>query len=82
MHPKYSVVAPVFNESEGIGDFIQEVARVLHKLGESWELVLVNDGSSDESREKNLRGTVPIPGNYAGGFITQFWSSGGGNSGN
>ena len=61
MHLKYSVVAPVFNESEGIEDFIQEVARVLRKLGESWELVLVNDGSSDGSREKILEAQCQFP---------------------
>lgn len=61
MHLKFSVVAPVFNESEGIEDFIQEVARVLRKLGESWELVLVNDGSSDGSREKILEAQCQFP---------------------
>ncbi|MGC6456210.1 MAG: glycosyltransferase family 2 protein [Coraliomargaritaceae bacterium] len=61
MDPKISVVAPVFNESEGIGEFIEAVARILNELGESWEFVLVNDGSSDSSQEIILKAQSRFP---------------------
>ena len=61
MNPKFSVVAPVYNEAEGIGEFIDAVAGVMGGLGESWELVLVNDGSSDGSREILLEAQARLP---------------------
>jgi dolichol-phosphate mannosyltransferase len=47
--PTLSVVAPVFNEEETVGAFVDRVAAVLHKIGEPYEIVLVNDGSRDGS---------------------------------
>jgi glycosyltransferase involved in cell wall biosynthesis len=44
-----SIVSPVFNEAEGLDTFIQEVKSVLQKTGRSWELLLVDDGSRDNS---------------------------------
>ena len=44
-----SIVAPVYNE-EGVLDALYERVRaVLDGAGETWELVLVNDGSLDRS---------------------------------
>ncbi|MCX7855637.1 MAG: glycosyltransferase family 2 protein [Anaerolineae bacterium] len=47
--PRISVVAPVFNEEETLPEFYRRVRAVMDGLGESWELVLVDDGSSDDS---------------------------------
>lgn len=47
--PVYSIVAPVFNEEETIPHFYERVVAVMEKLGEPFELVLVNDGSRDGS---------------------------------
>src|SRR5437868_2170853 len=47
--PVYSVVAPVFNEQETVPHFYTRVVAVMEGLGEPFELVLVNDGSSDGS---------------------------------
>lgn len=46
-----SVVAPVYNEEKGINAFIEAVVRVLDQGSHKWELVLVNDGSNDETLE-------------------------------
>ena len=46
-----SVVAPVFNEAEGIRSFADAVADELQSLTDSWEIVLVDDGSTDGSWE-------------------------------
>ncbi len=42
-----SLVAPVYNEKECIEEFIQEADGELKKLGRSFEIVCVDDGSSD-----------------------------------
>ena len=47
--PRYSIVAPVFNEAGNLRRFCAEVESALDGLGESWELLLVNDGSDDAS---------------------------------
>ena len=47
--PTYSVVAPVYNEAETLPHFYRRVISVMEGLGESFELVLVDDGSRDDS---------------------------------
>ena len=49
--PTYSIVAPVYNEAGNLPRFYQEVKTALDGLAESWELLLVNDGSDDGSLE-------------------------------
>ncbi len=45
--PELSVIVPVFNESEGIEFFAQELRKAIHDSGLSHEVIFVNDGSSD-----------------------------------
>ena len=47
--PTYSIVAPVFNEEGNITRLHTEIRRVMETTGETWELVLINDGSRDGS---------------------------------
>ena len=47
--PIYSIVVPVFNEAESLSYLYEQVIKVMEKIGEPFELVLVNDGSSDRS---------------------------------
>ncbi len=47
--PKYSVVAPVYNEIGCVQEFNKQVSAAMKTLHESWELVLVDDGSTDGS---------------------------------
>jgi dolichol-phosphate mannosyltransferase len=49
--PKYSIVAPVFNEEEGLGEFHRRTAAIMDQLDGPCELVLVFDGSRDRSPE-------------------------------
>jgi len=46
---KIAVVAPVYNESETVPVLYERLAQVLPGLAEEWELILVNDGSRDET---------------------------------
>ena len=50
--PIYSVVAPIFNEIGNLPEFYRRVKESLDQSGESWELLLVDDGSTDGSTEK------------------------------
>lgn len=47
----YSVVAPVFNEIDCISAFCERVSEVMVSSGKPWELILVDDGSTDGSTE-------------------------------
>lgn len=49
--PTFSVVAPVWNEVATIPLFYDRCRQVLDGLGGTWEIVLVDDGSRDGSRE-------------------------------
>jgi polyisoprenyl-phosphate glycosyltransferase len=51
MSPKYSLIVPVYNEAENIGELYRRVSAVMDKLTESSELILVNDGSRDRTLE-------------------------------
>jgi polyisoprenyl-phosphate glycosyltransferase len=42
-----SVVAPAFNEGDVLPSFLARLVAVLESTGEEWEVVLVDDGSSD-----------------------------------
>ncbi len=50
-HPTLSVVAPCFNEEGVLHELYRRISAVLDGAGESWELVLVNDGSRDRTPE-------------------------------
>ncbi|HYE17131.1 MAG TPA: glycosyltransferase family 2 protein [Tepidisphaeraceae bacterium] len=47
--PTISVVVPVFNEEENLPELIRRTTVALEGTGESWEMVLVDDGSRDGS---------------------------------
>jgi len=47
--PKYSVVVPFHNEEENVTALYDRLKEVMEQVGESFELVLVDDGSSDRS---------------------------------
>jgi dolichol-phosphate mannosyltransferase len=46
-----SVVIPVYNEEENLPSLISELTEVLGGLGKSYEMVFVDDGSTDQSRK-------------------------------
>jgi len=47
----YTVIIPLKNEEESIGDLIQELASVMHGLKAPWEVICVEDGSTDKTFE-------------------------------
>jgi glycosyltransferase involved in cell wall biosynthesis len=47
----YSVIAPIYNEHESLPELYRRVSAVMNGNGEPWELLLVDDGSTDGSTE-------------------------------
>ena len=47
MGPELSVVVPLYNEAESLQPLVEQLLAALRPLGRSFELVLVDDGSSD-----------------------------------
>lgn len=45
------MVVPVFNSSRSLADLVEQLERVLREIGRPFELILVNDGSEDDSWE-------------------------------
>jgi glycosyltransferase involved in cell wall biosynthesis len=50
--PQVSVIIPVLNEADTVMELAQRVAEVLDRLGRRFEIVFVDDGSADETRQK------------------------------
>lgn len=48
---KLSIVVSVYNEEEVLNEFHKELSHVLSKLNDRTEIIYVNDGSFDDSRE-------------------------------
>ncbi len=49
--PVFSIVAPIYNEVGNIRELHRRISEVMTSTDESWELVMVNDGSTDGSAE-------------------------------
>lgn len=47
--PFLSVVAPMYNEGPVVELFYDRTSRVLDSLGKNWEIVIVDDGSRDDT---------------------------------
>jgi polyisoprenyl-phosphate glycosyltransferase len=45
--PEIGVVIPVFNEASNVGPLLARLAPVLDRVATSWEVLFVDDGSSD-----------------------------------
>jgi glycosyltransferase involved in cell wall biosynthesis len=55
-----SVIIPVFNEELTIGNVIERVKGVLQKLGFKYEIIVVDDFSTDKSLELSNRQRVKV----------------------
>lgn len=48
---QYSVVVPFYNEQDIVEKLCKRLTKVMKKVGKSYELILVNDGSTDSTGE-------------------------------
>src|SRR6185503_15027460 len=64
VRPAVSVVIPIFNEADNLEDLHRELTAALEGMGRPYEIILVDDGSTDgslarmadlESRDRRLR---------------------------
>ena len=56
-----SIVVPIYNEEESLRFLVNQLLDVLRPMNESFELVLVNDGSSDNSEEVMRKLSLEVP---------------------
>ena len=47
---KYSVVVPLKNEEENIADLVNELEPIMESLNAPWELICIDDGSTDKTQ--------------------------------
>ena len=47
-----SAVVPIYNEADNISPFFDRLNKVLDDLGETYEIICVDDGSTDESADR------------------------------
>jgi len=68
-HPiDISVVVPVYNEEENLPVLIPQIAEVLKPLGKTFEMIFVDDGSKDQSRQLLKRMALEYPQIHILGF--------------
>ncbi|MDO4551219.1 MAG: glycosyltransferase family 2 protein [Planctomycetia bacterium] len=49
MEPEISIITPAFNEEESLPLFYEKVSRQLNEIGINWEIIIVDDGSRDQT---------------------------------
>lgn len=50
--PIISAVIPAYNENQGISEAITHIAGILNNCESAWEIIVVDDGSRDETYQK------------------------------
>lgn len=50
--PEVTILVPVFNEEDNVGPLVASVVDVMRRAGRSWELVFVDDGSTDATADR------------------------------
>ncbi len=46
---RYSITIPIYNSEKSLTELIERLSLVMDKLGQSYEIILVNDASQDNS---------------------------------
>lgn len=49
--PLITIITPIFNEAKSISELYRRVSQVMESSGHSWELIMVDDGSTDGSAD-------------------------------
>jgi len=52
--PVFSIIAPCYNERDNIPKLYARIKEVMDGIGDTWELILINDGSRDDSLDMML----------------------------
>jgi len=51
---KYSIIVPLYNEEKNIIELQQRLQKVMNSLSETYELIFIDDGSTDDTLNKLL----------------------------
>ena len=70
--PEISLVIPVYNEEENLPVLAAEIRAALEPLGRTYEVILVDDGSTDSSPEVMHRLALEGIPQYGDGRINFF----------
>lgn len=49
--PEISIVVPLYNEQQNVAELVREICAVAGGLDRPWELILIDDGSDDDTFE-------------------------------
>ena len=69
--PNVSIVIPVFNEEPNIDELVSRCMTACGQIGRSFEIILVNDGSSDGSENKIAEACEQYPGAVFGVILNR-----------
>ncbi|MGE5293526.1 MAG: glycosyltransferase [Solirubrobacterales bacterium] len=69
--PQVSVVIPVFNEEQNLPDLISRCLKACFAAGEPFEIVLVDDGSSDASAQLIAEAAIANAGQIVGVLLNR-----------
>lgn len=68
--PELSVVVPVYNEQENLPELLRRSLASLQALDTEWELILVDDGSADDSMKMIRAASEENPGRVIGVILS------------
>jgi len=60
-NPELSIICPSYNEEEVIETFLETLVPVLEGIGRSYEIVFINDGSTDRTFDRLLEAKKRYP---------------------
>ena len=60
MAEKFSVIIPAYNEEKAIGQIINDLNKVMSKTGAAYEIIVVDDNSSDGTNSIALSKGVTV----------------------
>lgn len=56
---KYSIIIPAYNEQDRIGDTLNKISHYFEKLWKTYEILVIDDGSSDNTKQVVLSANIP-----------------------